>query len=137
MRLVAVFLARRGIRVLHFRVDAKYENGLVHRRQRGGECSLASVSPLLIFAKEKNVDGEGDAGSESKQRVDMRACLQLRWICGNHQHAKPSIARNQRNSDRGLRRDSIRVMSFLSQIFNEGRLFLRPGDADRAPLDRW
>src|SRR5206468_12907806 len=71
----------------------------------------------------------------TKQRIDLRACLQLRRIRGNNKHTQSSIAGNQRNGDSGLGRNPIRIMSFLLQILHECRLFLRPRDAYRTALN--
>src|SRR6185436_5300787 len=68
--IVAVFVDRGGVGVLHLCIHPEYEHGLVHRRQRGGECALTGVGPLLLFAQYQHVDREGDGGSETEQRVD-------------------------------------------------------------------
>ena len=135
MWLVAVFLGCCGVGVLHFRVDAEYQDWLVHRGKGGGECTLARVCALFIFTQQKDIDSESNTRSETKQRIDLRACLQLRRIRGNDEHAQPSIAGNQRNGDSGLGRNPIRIMSFLLQILHECRLFLRPRDAYRTALN--
>ena len=57
---VAILLDRGGVGVLNLRIDAKYQHGLIHGRQRRGECSLARVGSMLVFAEEQYVDRKRD-----------------------------------------------------------------------------
>ena len=134
--LVAILLDRGGIRVLNLRIDAKDEHGLIHGGERRGKRPLARVSSLFLLAQKQHVDRKRDGGRETQAVHRPADRLQLGGLGRHDQNSEATVACDEGNRDGRLVGNPIRVMRVLAQILDEGRLFPRPGDADRARLHR-